>query len=99
MHTDKDDSLRQALEDLAPPVEEGGVWGYLQTKIAARRVRRRRRLVAAGVGVAVFACLAFAVFAAIHWWPRQSQVLVVGDGPMAINTGSVAQMQTDSDGT
>jgi hypothetical protein len=89
---DEDDlELRQALKDLAPAVEDGGVWDSLEPRIAARR--RRRRLALAGATVVVIACLGVGTVSAVHWWPHQTGVLVLGEGPLTGSLGEVVQVE------
>ena len=65
----RDDALlRQSLNDLAPPVDEVGLWESLQARVAAARREQRRRLALMVLAVAVIAALGLVAYEIARWY-------------------------------
>jgi uncharacterized membrane protein YjdF len=60
--------LKQSLNDLAPSVDEAGLWESLQARVTAERRERRRRLALVILAAIVVATLAFAAYETIKWY-------------------------------
>jgi photosystem II stability/assembly factor-like uncharacterized protein len=74
-----DHLLRDALSDLAPTVDDRGVWNALRAQVAKRRRARRRRLKVASVTAVVVVALGLGAFGAFHWWPHHESILLITD--------------------
>ena len=67
-----DNLLKQSLNDLAPPVEEAGLWDSLQARVASARRERRRRLALMVLAAVVIAALALAAYEIARWRATES---------------------------
>jgi photosystem II stability/assembly factor-like uncharacterized protein len=86
-----DRQLRETLQDAAPTVGDGGVWAYLQRRVAARRRARRRRLALAGTAVVVAAALGLGAYAITQRWLSHNPVLVIDDDAMTAQPVDTSQ--------
>ena len=91
-----DRELRETLKNLAPTVGDGGVWTYLQKRVAARRRTRRRLAMAAGAAVVVAAALGLGAYGITQWWPHQNPVLVIDAAPMIAASSNTSQSGASS---
>jgi hypothetical protein len=65
----RDDALlRQSLNDLAPPVDETGLWESLQARVTAARRERRRRLALTVLAIVVIAALGLLASEIARWY-------------------------------
>ena len=65
-----DHLLKQSLNDLAPRVDEGGLWDSLQSRVAGERRERLRRCGLVIVAVIIVAALAFCAYEITQLWAR-----------------------------
>jgi hypothetical protein len=54
--------LKQNLNDLAPRVEETGLWDSLQARVASERHERRRRCALIAVAIVIIVALALGAY-------------------------------------
>lgn len=54
--------LKQSLNDLAPRVEDEGLWDSLQARVTSERRERRRRCALIAVAVVIIVALAFGAY-------------------------------------
>jgi photosystem II stability/assembly factor-like uncharacterized protein len=92
-----DHLLKDALSNLAPTVDAGGVWNALHAQVAKRRQARRRRLKLAGATAVVVVALGLGAFGAIHWWPHHESILLITDDQTGAATGETSQVPTEPD--
>jgi hypothetical protein len=59
--------LKQSLNDLAPRVDEKGLWDSLQSRVASERRERRRRCGLVALAVVIVAALAFGAYEVTQW--------------------------------
>lgn len=94
MHED-DSLLKAALSDLAPTVDDAGVWKTLRAQVADRRSARRRRLKLAGATAVLVVALGLGAFGAIHWWPHHEHILLITDDQTGGATSETSQAATE----
>ena len=63
-----DDLLRQSLNDLAPSVDDTGLWESLQARVTAARRERRHRLGLMVLAVVVIAALGLVAYEVARWY-------------------------------
>jgi hypothetical protein len=62
--------LKQSLNDLAPRIDEAGLWDSLQARVASERRERRRRRRLVAMAIVVVAALAFGAYEITQWLAR-----------------------------
>jgi photosystem II stability/assembly factor-like uncharacterized protein len=90
-----DPLLRAALGDLAPTVDDDGVWNALGAQFARRRYARRRTLKLAGVAAVIVVALGSGAFAAVQWWPHHQPILLINDDPTGVTASPTSQAPTE----
>ncbi len=88
-----DHLLRDALSNLAPTVDGGGVWKTLCARASRRRRARRRLRLAVTIAVVVVA-LGLGALGTIHWWPQHERILLITDDQTGGTTSETAQAAT-----